>query len=294
VAHVLDRDLRQVPIGVPGELVIGGAGLARGYLNRAELTAEKFVTDPFGTAPGGRLYRTGDLVKRLADGRLVFLGRLDQQVKIRGLRIELGDVESALTGFDGIGPVSVRPWTDDIGDKHLVGYLTSVTEEQVPSVREHLGTLLPSYMIPSYFVVLDELPLTSSGKVDWRRLPAPDPNLAGGGGSAGEPRTATERVLLREVLVPLLRNDRLGVHDDFFQSGGNSLQAAQLMSAINRRFEVEIALNDFFVSPTVAHLAAIVDTVRAGRLSDDDLLDLLENLSDEETARMFDNLGDRS
>ena len=277
VAHVLDSDLRQVPIGVPGELVIGGAGLARGYLDRAELTAEKFVTDPFGTAPGGRLYRTGDLVKRLPDGRLVFLGRLDQQVKIRGLRIELGEVESALAGVAGIGPVSVQPWADDAGDKHLVGYLTGVGEQQVPSVREHLGTLLPSYMIPSYFVVLEELPLTSSGKVDWRRLPAPDPKSVGDG-SGDEPRTATERVLLREVLNPLLRNDRLGVHDDFFQAGGNSLQAAQLMSAINRRFEVEIALADFFVSPTVAHLATIIDTVRAARLGGDDLDTLLERL----------------
>lgn len=287
VAHVLDRDLRQVPVGVPGELVIGGAGLARGYLDRAELTAEKFVTDPFGTAPGGRLYRTGDLVKRLPDGRLVFLGRLDQQVKIRGLRIELGEVESALASVAGIGPVSVQPWTDDSGSKHLVGYLTGVTEQQVPSVREHLGTLLPSYMIPSYFVVLDELPLTSSGKVDWRRLPAPDPNSAGDG-PGDEPRTATEQVLLREVLTPLLRNDRLGVHDDFFQAGGNSLQAAQLMSAINRRFDVEIALSDFFISPTVAHLATIIDTVRAARLSDDDLLDMLENLSDDGQAAAAD------
>ncbi|QGV82499.1 amino acid adenylation domain-containing protein [Streptomyces ficellus] len=269
VAHVLDRGLRPVPVGVPGELVIGGAGLARGYLDRDELTAEKFVPDPFGTAPGGRLYRTGDLVKRLPDGRLVFLGRLDQQVKIRGLRIELGEVESALASIDGMGPVSVRPWTDDAGDKHLVGYLTGIDEQRVPSVRERLGTLLPSYMVPSYFVVLGELPLTSSGKVDWRRLPAPDPGAAGDV-SGDEPRTATERVLLREVLVPLLRNERLGVHDDFFQAGGNSLQAAQLMSAINRRFDVEVALGDFFVSPTVAHLAATIDSVRAARLGDGD------------------------
>lgn len=293
VAHVLDSGLRQVPIGVPGELVIGGVGLARGYLDRAELTAEKFVTDPFGTAPGGRLYRTGDLVKRLPDGRLIFLGRLDQQVKIRGLRIELGEVESALASVAGVGPVSVRPWTDEAGNKHLVGYLTGVVEQELPSVREQLGALLPSYMIPSYFVVLDELPLTSSGKVDWRRLPAPEPESAADG-SDDEPRNATERVLLREVLAPMLRNDRLGVHDDFFQAGGDSLQAAQLMSAINRRFEVEIALADFFVSPTAAHLASIIDEVRAARLSDDDLLDMLENLSDEEAARMFDDLGDRS
>lgn len=283
VAHVLDRDLRQVPIGVPGELVIGGAGLARGYVDRPELTEEKFVTDPFGTAPGGRLYRTGDLVKRLPDGRLVFLGRLDQQVKIRGLRIELGEVESALSEIAGIGPVSVRPWADDNGDKHLVGYLTGIEEERVPSVREHLGALLPSYMIPSFFVVLDELPLTSSGKIDWRRLPAP--NLGSIGTEPIEaPRTATERALLSEVLRPLLRNDRLGVHDDFFQAGGNSLQAAQLMSAINRRFGVEIALGDFFVSPTVAHLATTIDAVRTARLCADDPLEPLESPSEDGRA----------
>jgi amino acid adenylation domain-containing protein len=285
VAHVLDRGLRQVPVGVPGELVIGGGGLARGYLNRDELTAEKFIADPFGTAPGGRLYRTGDLVKRLADGRLVFLGRIDQQVKIRGLRIELGEVESALTGFDGIGPVSVQAWTDGNGDKHLVGYLTGVTGQQAPAVREHLGTFLPSYMIPSYFVVLDELPLTSSGKVDRRRLPAPDLSRTGEGHGDGS-LTATERRLLRDVLAPLLRDDRIGVHDDFFLSGGNSLQAVQLMSAINRRFGVEITLGDFFVSPTVAHLAATIDTGRAARRADDgDPLGALESLSGQEAVR---------
>ncbi|QIJ66718.1 non-ribosomal peptide synthetase [Streptomyces sp. JB150] len=265
VAHVLDRELRPVPVGVPGELVIGGAGLARGYLNRDELTAQKFIADPFGTAPGGRLYRTGDLVKRLPDGRLVFLGRIDQQVKIRGLRIELGEVESALTGFSGIGPVSVQAWTDDKGAKHLVGYLTGVTEQQLPAVREHLRALLPSYMIPSWFVVLDELPVTSSGKVDRRRLPAPDPSRAGEEPGERRPLTATERRLLREVVAPLLGEGRIGVHDDFFLAGGNSLQAVQLMSAIKRRFGVEIALGDFFASPTVARLAAAVDTHRAAR-----------------------------
>ncbi|MFG1914993.1 amino acid adenylation domain-containing protein [Micromonospora sp. NPDC048898] len=267
VAHVLDRDLRPVPVGVPGELVIGGAGLARGYLHRDELTAEKFIADPFGTAPGGRLYRTGDLVKRLADGRLVFLGRIDQQVKIRGLRIELGEVESTLTRFDGVGQVSAQAWTDNGGDRHLVGYLTGVTEERIPALREHLGTLMPAYMIPSYFVVLDELPLTTSGKVDRRRLPAPDVNRAGEEHD-DQALTATERTLLREVLAPLVHNDRLGVRDDFFLAGGNSLQAVQLISAINRRFGVELALGDFFASPTVAHLAATVDGIRGARLGD--------------------------
>ncbi|MEY9908354.1 amino acid adenylation domain-containing protein [Catenulispora sp. MAP12-49] len=264
VAHVLDADLRRVPLGVPGELVIGGAGLARGYLDRDELTAQKFIADPFGTAPGGRLYRTGDLVKRLADGRLVFQGRIDQQVKIRGLRIELGEVESAVTGFAGIEQVSVRAWTDEAGDKHLVCYATGIADGQVPALREHLSTLLPSYMIPSYFVVLAEMPLTGSGKVDWRRLPAPDPRRAEDG-PADRARTATERVLLHEVLAPLLHNSRLGVDDDFFLVGGNSLQAVQLMSAIKARLGVEVSLGDFFVSPTVAHLAATIDAARVPR-----------------------------
>lgn len=284
VAHVLDRDLRQVPLGVPGELVIGGGGLARGYLDRDELTAEKFVADPFGTAPGGRLYRTGDLVKRLPDGRLVFLGRLDQQVKIRGLRIELGEVESALTDFDGIGPVSVRTRTDGADSAYLVGYLTGVAEERVPAVREHLGARLPSYMIPSYFVLLDELPLTSSGKVDWRRLPAPDLSRTDDRLSE-ESLTVTERRLLREVLAPLLHDDRVGADDDFFLAGGNSLQAVQLMSAINRRFGVEIALGDFFASPTVSHLAATIDATLAARREEDDPLDALESLSVAEPVR---------
>ncbi|GLY28383.1 amino acid adenylation domain-containing protein [Kineosporia sp. NBRC 101731] len=277
VAHVLDRDLRPVPVGVPGELVIGGAGLARGYLDRDELTSEKFIIDPFGTAPGGRLYRTGDLVKRLPDGRLSFLGRLDQQVKIRGLRIELGEVESALTGFDGVETVSVRAWTDENGSQHLVGFLTGITQEQVPQVRQYLGARLPSYMIPSYFVLLEELPLTGSGKVDWRRLPAPDVDRQG-----GEPEddslTPTQRSLLQEVLAPLLRGARLGARDDFFLAGGNSLQAVQLMSAIRRRYGVEIALSDFFASPTVVHLAATIDAARERPRDHSDPLSTLENL----------------
>ncbi|MFX4294242.1 non-ribosomal peptide synthetase [Streptomyces bohaiensis] len=263
VAHVLDRALRPVPAGVPGELVIGGAGLARGYLGRDELTARSFVADPFGTAPGGRLYRTGDLVKRLPDGRLVFLGRIDQQVKIRGLRIEPGEIEAALAGFDGMGPVTVRVWTDDHGVQHLVGYLTGVGEPRVPAVRRHLGALLPSYMVPSYFVVLDELPLTASGKVDRRRLPAPDTRGRADDDGAGRPPTPTERRLLREVVAPLLGEGRMNLHDDFFLAGGNSLQAVRLMSSIRRVFGVEIPLGDFFASPTVARLAAVVDAARS-------------------------------
>jgi amino acid adenylation domain-containing protein len=292
VAHVLDERGRLMPAGQPGELVIGGAGLARGYLGSPELTAEKFITDPFGTAPGGRLYRTGDLVRRLPDGRLVFLGRVDQQVKIRGLRIELGEVESAMATFDGAGQVSVQPWTDDADERHLVGYLTASAggTPDIDELREHLIGILPAYMVPSYFVVLPEMPVNSSGKVDKRLLPAPEKTVAQEGGEQqGEPRTATERTLLQEILIPLLGNENVGIYDDFFRSGGNSLQAAQLMSGLNRRFTVEVPLADFFISPTVAHLASVIDAKRAEQMSDEELLDMLENMPEDQVSSLLDD-----
>jgi amino acid adenylation domain-containing protein len=292
VAHVLDDKQRLLPVGVPGELVIGGVGLATGYLRSPELTTTKFIPDPFGTASDGRLYRTGDLVVRLPDGRIVFLGRVDQQVKIRGLRIELGDVESALASYPGIGQVSVRDWADPDGQRYLAGYITpgpgKAGVPDVDAIREHLAARLPSYMIPARFVVLDELPLNSSGKVSKRELPEPDLTAGPVTGSAG-PRTDTERIVLEEVLIPLLRNENVGIHDDFFRAGGNSLQAAQLMSALNRRFSVSITLADFFTSPTAAHLASVVDSLRSAQMSDEDLLDLLENMPEGQVSSLLDD-----
>jgi amino acid adenylation domain-containing protein len=294
VAHVLDGRLRLLPPGVPGELVIGGAGLAVGYLRSPELNERKFLADPFGTAGDGRLYRTGDLVTRLPDGRLVFLGRVDQQVKIRGLRIELGDVESALASFPGIGQVSVRDWTDGEGERYLAGYVTPGPGRSEPpdtgAIRDHLAGRLPSYMIPAHLVVLSDLPLNSSGKTDKHKLPEPDVSAAAL--SAGDgPRTETERIVLTEVLIPLLRNQGMGIHDDFFRAGGNSLQAAQLMSALNRRFGVGISLADFFTSPTAAHLASVVDGLRAAQPSDDELLDLLEKMPEGQLSRLVADQG---
>ena len=293
VGHVLDDKLRLLPAGLPGELVIGGAGLARGYLRRPELTAEKFVADPFGTAPGGRLYRTGDLVRRQPDGKLVFLGRVDEQVKIRGLRIELGEVESAMASFPGIGQVTAQPWTDEGDERHLVGYVTAGAKTPDPGrLRDHLAAILPAYMIPSFFVVLPEMPLTSSGKVDKRQLPSPELSLAAESATPdGAPRTDTERVLLTEVLVPLLKNDNVGIFDDFFRAGGNSLQAAQLMSALNRRFAVEVSLADFFASPTVAHLSSVIDARRAEQMSDEELLEMLENMPEDQVSTLLDDAG---
>ncbi|MFE6829202.1 amino acid adenylation domain-containing protein [Streptomyces sp. NPDC057690] len=288
VGHVLDQHFEPVPYGVAGELVIGGAGLTRGYLGAPELTREKVVPDPFGSTPDGRLYRTGDLVRRRRDGSLVFVGRIDQQVKIRGLRIELGDVEAALATFPGIGQLAVVPWTDPHGERHLVAYTTFAgNPPPAGAIRAHLADRLPAYMVPPFHVTLDTLPLTVSGKVDHRRLPAPETSAdTAGSGAQSRPRTTTEHVLATEIFAGVLRRETVGIHDHFFELGGNSLQAAQLMARIGERFQVRVGLAEFFRSPTVAHLAAIVDRLRLEAAPEDDLLALIEGLSDEEAERL--------
>ena len=287
VAYVLDRNLEPVPKGAIGELVIGGAGLARGYLNRPELTAEKFVRDPFGAAPGGRLYRTGDLVKRLQDGRLVFMGRIDRQVKIRGLRIELGEIEAVLVAHPKIRNAVAEPWTDEHDEKHLVAYFSPVpgTKLDVGALRSFLAEHLPASMLPEYFVDVPELPLTASGKVDRDALPPPQPGR--GAEQKTPPRNETERALVNDVFAPLLGVEQVGIHDNFFELGGNSLQAAQLISSIRRRFETEIALADFFRAPTPANIAMLVDRQRIARMDDAELTAFLESISDEEAARLL-------
>jgi amino acid adenylation domain-containing protein len=285
VAHVLDGRGEPVPYGVAGELVIGGVGLARGYLNQDDLTRRVFYDDPFGTSPGGRLYRTGDLVRRRRDGALVFLGRIDQQVKIRGLRIELGEIESVLSGHPGVEHVAVDVRPDARGERHLVAYLKAAGGPLQPAeLRSHAAARLPGYMVPAYWVILDALPRLSSGKVDRRALPAPDvtalPAAAGGRG----PATETERVLAEEIVPAVVGLDRAGVTDDFFALGGNSLQAAQLVSRAARAFQVEIGLADFLQSPTVADLAAVIDRQRE---ADEALLAQIEQMSDAEAARLL-------
>ena len=268
IALVLNSSLEPVPVGVPGELVIGGAGLARGYLNRPELTGEKFVADPFGIAPDKRLYRTGDLVKRLRDGRIVFLGRIDRQVKIRGIRIELGEIESTLASFPQVGQAVVRLWTDESGERQLVAYVSSRagTELDLGALRSYLSDRLPTAMVPGFFVALEELPLTPSGKIDHARLPSPETSRPIG--EAVAPRTETERRIALDIFEPLFKIRNIGIHDSFFELGGNSLQATQLISRIRSRFEVEISLAEFFRSPTIAHLAALVDRGRMSRLAE--------------------------
>ncbi|MGW6240423.1 non-ribosomal peptide synthase/polyketide synthase [Streptomyces sp. NPDC055094] len=252
-AYVLDDGLRPVGVGVPGELYLGGGGLARGYDGRAGLTAERFVADPFGS--GERLYRTGDVVRWGPDGRLAFLGRSDGQVKIRGFRIELGEIESVLSRHVSVGRVSVVVREDRPGAKRLVAYLVPSGDLDVTDVREHAAGLLPEYMVPSAFVVLDALPLTTNGKVDQRALPTPDLSMEG---EYVAPRTDAERALC-EVWADVLGRERVGVHDNFFSLGGDSISSLQVVSRA-RRAGLDLTSRDVFLRQNIADLAASATT----------------------------------
>ena len=248
--YILDGHANPVPVGVSGELYIGGAGLARGYLNRPELTAERFVADPFSDEPGSRLYRTGDLARYLADGNIEFLGRLDHQVKVRGFRVEPGEIEAALAAHPGVRECVVVAREDVPGAQRLIAYLVPAEDEpSVAALRVHLGQSLPDYMVPSAFVVLDALPLTPNGKLDRAALPAPEGDRAGLEGASVAPRDATEEILCG-IWCALLAVDRVGIHDDFFELGGHSLLATQVISRLRAAFEVELPLRALFETPT--------------------------------------------
>ncbi|NKJ20242.1 non-ribosomal peptide synthetase [Dyella sp. SG609] len=251
-AYVLDRRLRPVPIGVPGELYLAGSGLARGYLRRPALTAERFVADPYGP-PGGRLYRTGDLVRWRADGQLVFVGRIDAQVKIRGFRIEPGEIEAALREQAGVAQAVVVAREDQPGHKRLVGYVVAAAG-QAPdpaALRRQLGARLPEYMVPAAVVLLEALPLTHNGKLDHKSLPAPDFVPAG----RREPRTAQE-VLLARLFADILGLEQVGMDESFFDLGGDSILAIQL-KARAQNAGVAFDLAHLFDHQSVARLAAI-------------------------------------
>jgi amino acid adenylation domain-containing protein len=252
--HVLDEQLQPVPVGVTGELYIGGMGLARGYLNRAALTAERFIANPFGPA-GSRLYRTGDLARYRADGELEYLGRTDHQVKLRGFRIEQGEIEATLLGDPRVrqAAVVVRQWG---GEPHLVGYVSGVEEAELESLRGRLGEKLPPYMIPSRLVALPELPLTASGKVDRRALPAAEPVLTE---SYTPPGSPLEAALVR-IWSELLGLERIGVTDNFFECGGDSIRAVIAVARM-KEYLADLELLDFFRAPTIAQLCAA--TLRA-------------------------------
>jgi amino acid adenylation domain-containing protein len=253
--YVLDAAMRPVPVGVPGELFIGGDGLARGYLDRPELTAERFVPDPFGASRGGSLYRTGDLVRWLPDGTISFLGRLDQQVKLRGFRIELGEIEAVLGQHPAVRDVTVIVREDAPGDKRLVAYLVVADAAPTASeLRAHLKDRLPEHMVPSAFVTLAAIPLTANGKIDRRALPAPDVDAIEARDHVA-PRGPVEEVLVG-IFAEVLRLAEVSAEADFFALGGHSLLATQIMARVRAAFGVELPLRALFEAPTPSALAA--------------------------------------
>src|SRR6185295_5721608 len=258
---VVDRNLEPVPVGVPGELWIAGDGVARGYQGRPDLTAEKFTPDPFEEEPGARLYRTGDLVRWRPSGELEFLGRIDHQVKVRGFRIELGEIEAALLRFESVRAAVVVA-REDGGDKRLVAYLVADGERpSAAGLRRHLKDLLPDYMMPAAFVALESLPLTPSGKVDRKALPAP----AAEPRTSRAPRTPTEEVLAG-IWAWVLKVEAVGAEDSFFELGGHSLLATQIVSRVREAFGVELPLRRIFEAPTLAALARSIESARAAGL----------------------------
>jgi amino acid adenylation domain-containing protein len=287
LAYVLDRRMEPVPIGIPGELYLGGAGVARGYLGRPALTAERFVPDPFGPSAGaesgGRLYRTGDRVRWRPDGTLEFLGRLDQQLKLRGFRIELGEIESVLAQHVGVRDCAVVLREDLPAGPDLVAYVVpraASTNGSTPSVgdrvprdrvfvseiRNHLRARLPEYMLPSAFVVLAGLPLSPNGKLDRRALPSPDESRIGEDASFVPPRTAVEEALAR-LWRELLGIERVGLEGNFFELGGHSLLAVKLFAEIERTFDRRLPLSTLFQAPTLGQLAEVLSQASGPDLS---------------------------
>jgi amino acid adenylation domain-containing protein len=259
--YILDHALNHVPIGVIGEIYVSGDGLAKGYLNRPELTAEKFINHSFSESESIKLYKTGDLGKYLRDGNIEILGRSDFQVKIRGFRIELGEIETALRRKEQVRETIVIACDDQRGSKQLVAYvapqLESLTSKEL---RSFLKEQLPDYMIPAFFVFLDELPLTSNGKVDRRALPAPDLFSLSLESSFVAPSTATEQAIA-EVWQEILKIEKIGIHDNFFELGGHSLIATQVMSRLPPMFSLDLPLSLLFELPTIAELAERIDTI---------------------------------
>ena len=261
--YVLDARMSPVPVGVPGELYIGGVQVGRGYLGRPDLTAERFVPDPFAGEGGARLYRTGDRVRRLAGGEIEYLGRLDEQVKIRGFRIEPGEIEHALVRQPGVRECAVVVREDAPGQRRLVAYMVPDGDGavSVPGVRSALRDALPEYMVPSAFVTLDALPLTPSGKLDRRALPAPEQGPAAAVEASPDPRTPLEETLAG-IWCGVLRRDRVGVNDNFFELGGDSILSIQVISRAAQA-GIRLTPKQMFLYQTVAELAAVADTAAA-------------------------------
>jgi len=288
--YVLDQSQNPVPIGVPGELYVGGAGLGRGYLNRPELTAERFIANPFPPGAGKRLYRSGDLVRYLANGDIEYRGRIDGQIKIRGFRVELAEIEAVLRQHADVREVAVISRGEKPAEKRLMAYV--VPAQQAPTVSElnrFLRQKLPEYMVPAAFMFLDTLPLTANGKIDRRSLPVPDQNRPEQESSFVAPRTPVEE-LLAQIWAEVLKLEQVGIHDKFFELGGHSLSVSQVASRIQRDFLVVLPLRILFDAPTIADQSA---AIVAAQLMQEDASDVerimneLKQLSPDEVTTLL-------
>ena len=287
--YILDKNLKPVPVGAPGELYIGGIGLSRGYLHHPELSAESFIPDPF-NKNGEKLYRTGDLARYLPDGNIEFLGRVDFQVKLRGFRVELGEIEAALRTYSGIDDAIAMVHEDTTGDKRLVAYVLfhgsegeSEREVDLTRIREYLKERLPGYMVPSLFVQIDEIPLTPSGKVDRKRLPKPEDVRMDATSGYEAPRTPVEEIIVG-LWSEVLGIEHIGVFDNFFDLGGHSLKATQLLSKLRQTFEIELPLREIFENPTVAGNAEAVTSALESREGEETAPEIEIIPRDEETG----------
>ena len=280
---LLDEQLQEVPAGQPGELYIGGASLARGYHNRPELTNERFIPSPLD--PSTRLYKTGDLARRLPDGQIAFLGRADHQIKLRGYRIEPGEIVTALNRHPAIANSLVTAREDLGGEKRLVVYVVLAQEAEITAyeLREHLATGLPDYMLPALFVRLPALPVMPNGKLDRAALPTPDPANTLRERAVALPTTTTETRLV-EIVAPLLGMEQLGIDDNFFMLGGHSLLGAQIIMRVAATFDVTLTLLTLFEAPTIRQLAAEIERLVLARLetlSEEEIQQLLAEQSEE-------------
>ncbi len=292
--YILDQFFNPVPIGVPGELYIGGDCLARGYLNRADLTAEKFIPDALSQKKGARLYRTGDLARFLPDGNIEFLGRVDHQVKVRGYRIELGEIEAMLQQHPAIEEAVVVARAEQEGDKRLVAYVVPKAEfkDKAPSsseLRNYLKENLPDYMVPGIFMVIEQMPRTPIGKIDRKALPVPDQDRPELEHEYVAPRNPVEQ-MIAELWAKTIGVEKVGIYDNFFDLGGHSLMATQIISRLRNTYNVEIPLRKLFEAPTVANLALVIAEAQAAQVSQEELgqmLDELEGLSEEEVEKLL-------
>jgi acyl carrier protein len=293
-SFVLDKYLQPVPIGIRGELYLGGEGVVRGYWQRPELTAERFVPNPFSRTHGARLYRTGDLARYLPDANIEYLGRTDTQVKLRGHRIELGEIEAVMSSHASVRQCAVVLRENGTADKQLVAYVVASAEAVTPvessELRSHLRKRLPEYMLPSAFVVLEELPLTPNGKLDRRSLPAPDLSRGASATDLISPRTPIEQVVAF-IWGELLDRESISVTDDFFTLGGHSLLATHLIARIRETLQVNLSLREFFEKPTIAGVANSIlrhsDKPREIEITAQLMIDLAQ-LSDEQAQMMLD------